>query len=63
MGKLKDIFSQIDRNGDGMLTQRELFDGLDRLDMGFSHADVGVIFAKYDADNSGSISYEVSWCK
>ena len=60
MGRLKEIFSDIDDNDDGKLSQRELFDGLDRLRMNFTHEEIGVIFAKYDTDHSGKLSYEVS---
>ena len=59
MGRLKQIFIDIDDNGDGKLSQRELYDGLEQMRMGFTHEDVGVIFGKYE-DRSGFISYHVS---
>ena len=58
-GRLKEIFGDMDNNGDGKLSQRELYDGLERLRIGFSHADVGIIFNHYDRDRSGTMEYEV----
>ena len=58
-GRLKEIFGDMDNNGDGKLSQRELYDGLERLRIGFSHADVGIIFGSVDRDRSGAIDYEV----
>ena len=60
MGRLKQIFIDIDDNGDGKLSQRELYDGLEQMRMGFTHEDVGVIFGKYEEDGKGYISYNVN---
>ena len=59
-GKLKDIFSRMDENGDGQISQRELYDRLSDLEADFTHAEVAQIFNKYDVDKSGAISYEVT---
>ena len=56
--KLREVFREIDVNGDGQLDQHELFNGLNKMKLGFSFAEIGIIYNYYDDDGSGTTSYD-----
>lgn len=56
---LKEIFTALDKNGDGMLTQEELLEGYKKLYKSEERAiaEVQNLMEKADADNNGFIDY------
>ena len=53
------LFSQIDVNGDGEVTQKELLKGLKNKIKGESlEKDISAIYKNLDMDNNGFIEYE-----
>eukprot|EP00929_Paragymnodinium_shiwhaense_P117628 TRINITY_DN8849_c0_g1_i1.p1 TRINITY_DN8849_c0_g1~~TRINITY_DN8849_c0_g1_i1.p1 ORF type:complete len:541 (+),score=124.39 TRINITY_DN8849_c0_g1_i1:60-1625(+) len=54
--RLREIFMTIDANGDGMLSLRELEEGLKKAGLGNSE-DTRQLFMSIDQDQSGSIGY------
>lgn len=52
--KLNQIFSQIDKNGDGLLSREELKDAVTKFDLNF---DVDEIIHRCDTDRNGYINY------
>merc|ERR1712003_56421 len=58
MGKaLRDTFMQLDHNGDGLLTVKELKEGLDKAGLKEIPEDLQQILKDVDADGSGVIDY------
>lgn len=57
--QLRDIFLSLDTNGDGMLTLKELSDGLQsaNLNLGSLKEELRQVVAEIDADGSGEIDY------
>lgn len=56
IGRLRDTFIGMDRNGDGQLTLKELKDGCKLVGITNSE-EVNSVFESLDVDNSGSIGY------
>ena len=56
---LKGIFTALDKNGDGMLTQEELLEGYKKFYKSNERAiaEVNYIMENADADNNGTIDY------
>ena len=53
------LFNQIDTNGDGKITEKELYEGLHNIIKGESlKKDVSDIYKNLDMDNNGFIEYE-----
>ena len=57
--ELKVIFTSLDKNGDGMLTQDELLEGYTRLYgcQERAKAEVSYLMENADADNNGTLDY------
>lgn len=57
--KLNDIFTILDRNGDGMLTQDELLEGYKKFYKSEERAkaEVKYLMETADSDNNGTIDY------
>merc|ERR1712060_215325 len=54
---LRQAFESLDENGNGKLTLKEIYEGLNRAGMEVSKNDVKEMFAMADADNSGMLDY------
>ena len=56
---LKDIFTALDKNGDGMLTQEELLEGYKKFYKSEERAkaEVKYLMENADSDNNGTIDY------
>jgi calcium-dependent protein kinase len=57
IGELRQTFTAMDANGDGLLTREELQSGLNRAGLSVPIADLNKIMEGIDADNSGVIDY------
>lgn len=53
---LRDIFQEIDQNGDGKLSRDELINGFSKFTI-LSGIDVDELMSKCDADGNGFIDY------
>lgn len=56
--QLADVFTSMDENNDGSLSERELKKALRGLNVKFSPEDIHGIFGYFDTDTSGSINYQ-----
>jgi len=54
---LRDVFMQLDNNGDGLLTAAEMKDGLSQAGLKDIPADLQAILEEVDSDGSGVIDY------
>merc|ERR1711964_619210 len=54
---LKDLFTELDANGDGLLTREELKDGLQRVMVKDVPSDLQEIISSVDCDGSGVVDY------
>ncbi|CAJ1422038.1 unnamed protein product [Effrenium voratum] len=55
--KLRDVFTSLDKNGDGLLTHAELKDGMAKAGLKEIPPDLAAIMDGVDADGSGVIDY------
>mmetsp|Transcript_4749 Transcript_4749/g.11196 ORF Transcript_4749/g.11196 Transcript_4749/m.11196 type:complete len:502 (+) Transcript_4749:15-1520(+) len=55
--RLKDLFTSLDKNGDGSLTPEELRKGLQEAGLGQKGEDLAETIKQIDADGSGQIDY------
>ena len=55
---VKEFFNAADKNGDGVITEQELYDALKEVDGGIGMKDVKSIMSAIDADNDGYMDYD-----
>lgn len=55
---VKEFFDAADKDGDGQITEQELFDALKETDPMVTREDVKSIFSAVDADNNGYMDYD-----
>eukprot|EP00948_MAST-09A_sp_MAST-9A-sp1_P003549 g3549.t1 len=51
----KDIFMKLDKNGDGLITEEEIIEGMKKLHVRLRKEDVHDIFSQIDHDGSGEV--------
>ncbi|OMJ90441.1 hypothetical protein SteCoe_7137 [Stentor coeruleus] len=56
MGNLRNVFKEIDTNGDGLLSKREIRKALENT-TGFSDNDIDMLINKVDLDQNGKVNY------
>mmetsp|Transcript_18575 Transcript_18575/g.37965 ORF Transcript_18575/g.37965 Transcript_18575/m.37965 type:complete len:720 (+) Transcript_18575:528-2687(+) len=56
--RVRQVFEEIDTNGDGQLSKREFRDALDELGFRFSERQVKDLMFKVDSDGNGKCDYE-----
>ena len=55
---VKEFFDAADKDGDGRITEQELFDALKACDPNITRSDVASILQSIDADNDGFLDYD-----
>merc|ERR1712202_13317 len=55
---VKEFFEAADKDGDGRITEEELFDALKKIDPDITRDDVASILQSIDADNDGFMDYD-----
>ena len=56
LGNLRDVFREIDQNGDGMLSEEEIRNAMTN-NTGFSEENIKELIAKVDLDKNGLVNY------
>ncbi|RYY86974.1 EF-hand domain-containing protein, partial [archaeon] len=56
--KVKEVFADIDRNGNSRIDQKEFREAMSRLRVNLSSSDIDMLFQRYDLDRSGEIDYK-----
>ncbi|OMJ68149.1 hypothetical protein SteCoe_34487 [Stentor coeruleus] len=68
VGNLRNVFKEIDTNGDGLLSKKEIRKALESS-TGFSDQDIDTLIAKVDLDQNGKVNYSefltatIDWSK
>jgi hypothetical protein len=55
--RIHQLFSAMDKDGDGVLSESEFFQGLQSINTTFTESEARVLFRQTDTDSSGRVSY------